>query len=296
MLSKFKLAKTQAGATLAEVLVAIGLLGIILPTLSLALITANSARPTNEQKLQASSLLREATEVLRSLRSSDWNNIAVDGTYHPEISDNGWALVSGSEVINGLTRQIVIDSTQRDSSGAIVSSGGTVDPSTKHIVASVSWSKPVASSVTNDFYLTRWQNETAWIQTSQADFSAAMLTNITITNTNGGEAQLTDFSGQATGTAESVTFNAGRQVSFNRLLFTATIPSGTSLQLQIASNNDNATWNYVGPDGTGSTFYTASGDIPLSAVSGQYIRFKATLNAGQNSTPVLEDVTITYSN
>lgn len=293
MMRKIAPLKRQTGATLVEVLVAIGLSGIMFPVLATAIITSSEARPTATQQLLAASALHSMVTATRSIRDQDWNAIATDGTYHPSISGSGWSLLSGPGSVGSLTEQLVISDAQRNSSGVIVASGGNVDPSTKHIVATVSWSVPTTASMTSDFYLTRWQSEASWTQTSQGDFSADSLTNTTVTNLSGGEVELTP--GQSSGTVESSTFDATKAVGFNFLSFTDNVPAGTNVQFQIATNNDNATWNFVGPDGTGSSFYTAPGAISLSAVSGRYIRYLASFSTTNASTPVLDDITLTYS-
>lgn len=175
----------ERGATLVEVLVAIGLTGIMLPALLAALVAAHAGRPTSIQSLQASALLREGTEAVRNVREKGWSNVATDGTYHPVVSSGTWTLVSGSETINGFTRQIVISTVQRSNiagTGDIVASGGTNDPSTKHVVVTVSWTKPVATSLSTDTYLTRWQSNAVWSQTTQSDFSAGTSTNTCTTS------------------------------------------------------------------------------------------------------------------
>lgn len=169
--------KEQAGATLVEVLVAIALTGIMLPALATALVSSHAGKASSIQQLQATSLMHEAIDATRNVREKGWTNIATDGTYHPVISGSTWALVNGSESISGFTRQVVISSVQRNASNVIVSSGGTTDPSTKHVVVTVSWTTPTVGSVSNDAYFTRWQNNTTWVQTTQGDFTAGTLTN-----------------------------------------------------------------------------------------------------------------------
>jgi type II secretory pathway pseudopilin PulG len=176
IISRSKL-RHQAGATIVEVLVAIALTGIMLPALATALVAAHAGKATSGQQLQAESLMREGTEAVRSVREKGWSNIATDGTYHPVISGSAWALSAGSETIGSFTRSIVISTPQRNSSGVIVTSGGTNDPSTKHVVVTVSWTTPTNSSIASDAYLTRWQNNTVWTQTTQADFTGGTLTN-----------------------------------------------------------------------------------------------------------------------
>ncbi len=72
--------------------------------------------------------------------------------------------------------------------------------------------------------------------------------------------------------------------------------ASTSVAFQIAANNDNTTWNYIGPDGTGSTYYTTPGNT-ISAVnnSKRYVRYKTFLSTSDDQkTPVLTSVNINY--
>lgn len=179
MLRRLFTHQRQSGATLVEVLVAIALTSVMLPTVATALVTSHAGKADSIQELQATSLLREATEAVRVVRESGWSHVSTDGTYHPVISGSTWSLASGSEVINGFTRQIVISDTQRNTSLSnwpIVSSGGTTDPSTKHVVVTVSWTTPVAASLSSETYLSRWQTNATWTQTTQADFAGGTTT------------------------------------------------------------------------------------------------------------------------
>jgi hypothetical protein len=93
---------------------------------------------------------------------------------------------------------------------------------------------------------------------------------------------------QTSGIFQSQTFDAGVGVGFNYLTFTATKPSGTNIILEVATNTDNATWNYAGS-------YTTAGEIPLASASGRYLRYRATLTGDGTVTPQLNDVTVNYS-
>ncbi len=183
--------RNQRGASLVEVLVAIGITSIMLPAILTALISANAAKPAAQQQALASGFLRSLTEETRSVRESGWSNIATNGTYHPITSANAWTLASGSATSGNFTQQIVISDVQRDSSGTIVSSGGTIDPNTKLVTATVSWTKPIGSSISSQAYFSRWQSNAAWLQTTQANFSAGTLNNTTSSATGGGQVQIT---------------------------------------------------------------------------------------------------------
>lgn len=69
-----------------------------------------------------------------------------------------------------------------------------------------------------------------------------------------------------------------------------------SLKFQIAANNDNATWNFVGPDGSASSFYTASNaQINVLHNSNRYLRVKAYLKTDdENFTPNLQDFSVNF--
>ncbi len=70
-----------------------------------------------------------------------------------------------------------------------------------------------------------------------------------------------------------------------------------ALRFQLAANNDNATWNWIGPDGTPSSYFTAPGQTVPAALNGhQYLRYKVYLSTTDSKyTPTLQDVTIGFS-
>lgn len=69
----------------------------------------------------------------------------------------------------------------------------------------------------------------------------------------------------------------------------------TNIKFQVAANNDKLTWDFVGPDGTSSTFYTTSGSTITHQDNKRYIRYKVFLSTDNNQkTPVLSSVNISY--
>ncbi|MBI4160259.1 prepilin-type N-terminal cleavage/methylation domain-containing protein [Candidatus Wolfebacteria bacterium] len=69
-----------------------------------------------------------------------------------------------------------------------------------------------------------------------------------------------------------------------------------SLRFQIASNNDNATWNFIGPDGTAASYYAVTGTpIHASHAGNRYLRYEAYLKtADPNFTPGVTDVAVEF--
>jgi Bacterial Ig-like domain (group 3)/BNR repeat-like domain/Carboxypeptidase regulatory-like domain len=82
------------------------------------------------------------------------------------------------------------------------------------------------------------------------------------------------------------------------LSWNATTPANTTIQFQAAaSNNVNGPFNFVGPDGTTSTFFTTSG-ASLSQFNGfRYLKYEALFDTTDNIvTPTLNDVTVCFDN
>ncbi len=175
---------------LVELLIVIGLLALIIPALLTGYVTVNEAPVQTENYQRSEALLNELVETTRIARDNSWNAFAVNGIYHPVESSNTWALASGPELVDVYTRQIQIDNVNRDSNGLIVSSGGTLDPSTKKITATVSWATPRTSQISTEFYLTRFLNNNIYTRTSEADFLAGTTSNTTVKNNAGGEVEL----------------------------------------------------------------------------------------------------------
>lgn len=136
---------------------AVALTGIMMPTLATALVTSHAGRATSQQQLQATALLHEATDAMRSVQLDDWNAVAADGTYHTAISGGAWTLQSGPQTANGFTQEVVVSSAQRAAGGELVQSGGTDDSETKHVTITVSWTTPYDGSVSGDMVITHWR-------------------------------------------------------------------------------------------------------------------------------------------
>lgn len=178
------------GQSLVELVLAVGLSMLVVPAIFVGVFSAREGRVQLRERTQATALLSEATEAIKSIRDQGWSAVSTDGTYHPVVSSGRWTLAAGSEVTNGFTRSIVISSVYRDSSGAVVTSGGTLDPSTKRVTATVSWTQPYASSVSSVVYLTRYADNAVYGQTTQTEFNTGTHTGVVTTNTSGGEVRL----------------------------------------------------------------------------------------------------------
>ena len=70
----------------------------------------------------------------------------------------------------------------------------------------------------------------------------------------------------------------------------------TNVKFQVATNNDNENWNYIGPDGTGGSYFTTPGATIYSGNNNnRYVRYKIFLStANPATTPVITSVGINY--
>jgi hypothetical protein len=102
----------------------------------------------------------------------------------------------------------------------------------------------------------------------------------------------------SSGSLISSAFDTGTsQTSYTGITWQPTSQNpATSVKFQIATNNDNETWNFIGPDGTAETYYTTPGtEISSANNNSRYMRYKVFLSTNDNSvTPVLTSVTINY--
>ena len=102
----------------------------------------------------------------------------------------------------------------------------------------------------------------------------------------------------ATSTLESSAFDSGSSsTQYTTLSWQPTSQApNTFLGFQLASNNDDLTWNYVGPDGTANTYYTVPGtNINPVHNNNRYVRYKAYFETADNQkTPVLSSILVNF--
>lgn len=171
----------RPGQSLVELLVALGLAAILIPAFMAGIMATREGRGQQEQRLAATASLRESVEAVRAVRNKGWTSFAVNGTYHPAVEAGGWKLEAGSETAGDLTRSVVISDYLRN---------GQVDPSTKNVVVTVSWSIPLANSVSSTLVLTRYLDNLVYTETTETQLNLGVKSGTNVTNTVGGEVVL----------------------------------------------------------------------------------------------------------
>lgn len=103
------------------------------------------------------------------------------------------------------------------------------------------------------------------------------------------------------GQLESSTFDTGAaSVTYNWLAWSGSQPANTTIKFQLAtSNNSNGPWNYVGPDGSGSSYYMTAAKEFINYnyhLDQRYFRYKLFLNSQSDfQAPALEEFILSYS-
>jgi len=155
--------KSQRGISIIEILIVVAIISIALTSLlGVATFTLKISTLLKETN-QANNLAQEAMEAVRNFRDgTDWNTNGL-GTlisgipYYPQKSIDTqakWQLIQGEEIINNFTRKVIFSTIMRDTNDNIIEAGGTVDPNTKKVTATVSWKEKKVEIIT---YLTNWK-------------------------------------------------------------------------------------------------------------------------------------------
>ena len=173
------------GFSLVELMITIGLTAIFLPALATGFVASREGKVQQAQRLEAISLLKESQEAVRSVREAGWAVFAQNGTFYPAISGSTWQLLVGEQTSGDFIRRIVISDVYRDQTGAIASLGGTLDPSTKKIIITVSWGTLFPSSVSTASYLTRYLENASYTETTRTDFNKGTISGVAIRSTSG---------------------------------------------------------------------------------------------------------------
>lgn len=133
----------KKGISLIEVIIACTIISLF--TVSTAVVYGNlvSLSTQNTAKVQASFLLDEGVEAIKSMRDDAWVNISSttpDATNYFLWTTNKWkATTTFSSIDNTFIRTFVVSPVYRDTDFNISTSTGTNDTGTKKVDIYVSW-------------------------------------------------------------------------------------------------------------------------------------------------------------
>lgn len=166
-----KKGKFNKGISIIEILVVVTF--VVISFTSLLGLIAYSLRTSNliKKTVQAAGLAQEAMEAVRNFRDgTDWNvnglrdYVGIDATssgpwqvkLDTTFSPPKWALATGTETIDGFSRQVFFEKVSRDFNKNIEDVYSPVgdDPNTRKLTAKVFWDGKEAKLST---YLTNWK-------------------------------------------------------------------------------------------------------------------------------------------
>jgi hypothetical protein len=94
----------------------------------------------------------------------------------------------------------------------------------------------------------------------------------------------------------SSSLDTGGASGFLSISWVGNKPAGTNIQFQIATNDNNTSWVFLGPDGTSATYYAASGDYIFTGASNhRYVRYRLLLTGNGLISPRLDEVRVYYA-
>ncbi len=154
----------------------------------------------------------------------------------------------------------------------------------------------IVSAYELDIVNTTYSNETrtSSYKTGEAvDYSGAVFDN-TVLNSSEGYIELNSSFTQ--GNLTSASYKAESIPAYDSIDWDSFTPGNSSIKFQIATNTDNSTWNFKGPDGTNNSYYESPATIPQLHDNDPYMRYKAYFETDNtNYVPVLNNVTISYT-
>jgi Tfp pilus assembly protein PilV len=138
----------KKGTALVEILVAVFIFSVILGSLITASNMYLSGAGESLRLAKGAYLAQEGIEALKIMRDTSWGSISTlsDNTNYylyfdiSSSTNNTWKATSTETTIDSIyNRTFKFNSVNRDSSGRIVSNGGTLDSNTEKATVSVSW-------------------------------------------------------------------------------------------------------------------------------------------------------------
>jgi type II secretory pathway pseudopilin PulG len=183
--------KQPKGHILVEVLLAMSLFVVIASAILGGFVSARDGKVNQQQSLVAKGYLDRAVEALRSVRERDWKLVSTNGVFHPNLNGSTWELLPNQGPdIDGFRTQIVIGDVLRSSAdpfGNVVPAGDAVDPASKKAAITVSWGPLDRQKVELGYYLSRSEENSALVHTTDGDFASGNNSGTHVVNNQGGE-------------------------------------------------------------------------------------------------------------
>ncbi len=150
----------QKGDSVLELLLAIALFSLVIPTL--LYVVGSTADRQGQRNFYFESLvkLEEAREVVRTFKTKNWDSVSTPGLYELVRPGGVWqlqtvAVMRNPTITEDFVITVAVANVSRNAQGALSSDGsGYVDPATKKITITVDW-YGAATPTQSALYITR---------------------------------------------------------------------------------------------------------------------------------------------
>jgi prepilin-type N-terminal cleavage/methylation domain-containing protein len=124
--------RNQQGFSVIEVILAAALFVILASGAVAAILQGLQSNRLGEEQSVANQFASEGIEAVRSIKNQSFANLINSGGTGIAQNSGVWAFSGSTNTLSSkYTRVVTISDVQRDGSGNIVASGGTLDPATK---------------------------------------------------------------------------------------------------------------------------------------------------------------------
>lgn len=138
-MSKYKKnKKLYSGLSVVEAMLAIMIFALLALSGVGTVINSFTVNRRGEEETQASIMAQEGLDAVRSIKNKGWSSVTT-GAHGLATTGDQWSFNGVSDVNGRFTRVVNISAVNRDASGNIISTGGTVDPDTMKVTSTVSW-------------------------------------------------------------------------------------------------------------------------------------------------------------
>jgi Tfp pilus assembly protein PilV len=154
-MSTSQFSKTQRGVSIIEVILAAAIISLSVISISVVYGNLVVLASQNTAKVQATLLLDEGVEAIKTMRGEKWSNIAsttASTTYYFIWSTDKWRATTTPVVVDGrFYRTFVVSPVYRDVStfNILTNTSGTLDAGTKKVDINVTWSEKGATTTRN---------------------------------------------------------------------------------------------------------------------------------------------------
>lgn len=309
------------GFSLIEIIVATAIFAVLVVAVSYTVANSSSNFGGRDDKQLRLAYAREAYEALQAIRDTSWKYIAtvpVNTSYDVRVNSSGaWELYNGTSTRGTMSRNVYFYSVQRDSTGSVVTSGGTPDYNTRQVIIRLTGGGRTLYEVTSYIGNTKSYSvsQTNWNGTGgtllwSGNALGSNLYSTSSMNTGTTGKLILENSGTyaAYGSATSSAFEVSYSISpeiINRIPLTLqwaqVLPSGCSLDLYVQGTNtagpDFSVGSLVGPfNYTTAGTATSSADLTsYTTIQGKkYIRYAVSMTSCSSnaSSPELKNVTL----